>query len=110
MLQQDIEQAFIDWFNTTEYHRVIGRQVRLPFGRLGILALSESPGGGVEPMAIEVVLGSANEKACTRLLGYMAQVESVLTNLVEVYASTSDEPDVRCSGILVGRSINQMTQ
>lgn len=105
MIEKEIELEFIKFLNSREHYQVLGRQVQLPFGVLDVLAWADY-GGGPHATIAEIKAGTIDERACTQLIGYMAQVDW-MTEL-DIEPATPDHPDYKCTGILVGSRINAM--
>jgi hypothetical protein len=108
MKEKDVEYAFADWLNDRKNYSVIAHQVRLPLGKLDILAMVQD-GTGVYPAVAEIKLGRINEKACTQLLGYMEQVERIMADNTQIEDENwRNIRPLTCVGILVGTSLNPM--
>lgn len=110
MNERDVETAYIEWVNAKEYEKVLGRQIRLPFGTLDVLSVFVND-GGCDPHVAEIKLGKVDDKALTQVMGYADQVEVLVSCNVDVLDGNSEEyTAVNCARILVGTEMTPMVQ
>lgn len=110
--EEEVETAFIEFLQSDRCYNIIGRQIDMPIGRLDVLAYHEIGSRGFpsnELLIAEIKRGTVDEHACTQLLGYMKQLDSVIwTKLVSI--TTDEEKFPKCKGILVGKSLHPMVK
>lgn len=110
--ERDIEDALVQTLSEISNWRVVGRQVGLPSGILDVLCLVGKEDDYLIPVVIELKRGRIDAHACTQVIGYTSQLESIIQNVLLDNFDWGDPEwfrisGVRVAGVLVGKNLSK---